>query len=130
MRRRDAATRRTQRTRLDVRQLIDNKTIDVEWRKNHSTLPEFFIFHSSFIIMRCLRILIIFWARTLVDEICQLLRKSSNDQGKAHSATVLWRHGSAASASLRPTGVTCITQASLAARASRALHLVYIFNEL
>ena len=44
----------------------------------------------------------------------QLLRKSSNSQGKAHSASVFLRHGSASfasSASLRPFGVTCITLA-------------------
>ena len=48
----------------------------------------------------------------------QLLRKSSNSQGKAHSASVFFRrHGSATSAtsatsaSLRPFGVPCITLA-------------------
>ena len=35
----------------------------------------FFILHSSFIIMRCLHISMSFWARTLEDEICQLLGK-------------------------------------------------------
>ena len=35
----------------------------------------FFIFHSSFIIMRCLRILIVFWARTLEDEVCPIASK-------------------------------------------------------
>ena len=45
----------------------------------------------------------------------KLLRKSSNNQGKAHSASVFFRHHgsatSAASASLRPFGVSCITLA-------------------
>ena len=35
----------------------------------------FFIPHSSFIIMRCLRILIFFWASTLEDEVCQIASK-------------------------------------------------------
>ena len=35
----------------------------------------FFILHSSFIIMRCLHILMSFWARTLEDEICPIASK-------------------------------------------------------
>ena len=45
----------------------------------------------------------------------KLLRKKSNSRGKAHSASVFFRHHSsatsAASASLRPFGVSCITLA-------------------
>ena len=79
--------------------------------------------------MRCLHILIVFWARTLEDEICQLLRKSSNSQGKAHSASVSSGHGSAtsatsaASASLRPIGVTCISMHNYLS------HRIFIFRD-
>ena len=51
----------------------------------------------------------------------KLLRKKSNSQGKAHSASVFFgvTYGSATSAtsaSLRPFGISCITQASLKVR--------------
>ena len=35
----------------------------------------FFILHSSFIIMHRLRVLIVFWASTLVDEFCPIASK-------------------------------------------------------
>ena len=43
-------------------------TLDARQGKKHSTLPKFFILHSSFIIMHRLRILISFCAYTLADE--------------------------------------------------------------
>ena len=114
MRRKDATTRRTQRTRFDARM-----------EKNHSTLPEFFIFHSSFIIMHRLRILIVFWARTLEDEICQLLRKSSNSQGKAHSASVFF--GVTSLRPLRPQRLCVLCVLSVSASHRRHVHHIYRF---
>ena len=77
----------------------------------------FFILHSSFIIMRCLRILIVFWASTLVDEICQIAPKDKAiAKAKLIPLVYLLRHGSATSAafaSLRPFGISCITYTDL-----------------
>ena len=62
-----------------------------------------------------LRISISFWASTLVDEICQIASKDKA-MVKANLIPLVFfrRHGSAtsaASASLRPFGITCITLA-------------------
>ena len=62
---------------LDVRP-TDNKTIRRENGEKNTQLylnTSFFILHSSFIIMHCLRILIVFWASTLVDEVCPIASK-------------------------------------------------------
>ena len=67
-----------------------------------------------------LRILISFCASTLADEICQLLRKSSNIQGKAHSASVF------SASRLCDLRVPLASRASHASRASlRLIHCVF-----
>ena len=65
--------------------------------------------------MHRLRILIVFWASTLVDEICQIASKDKAiAKAKLIPLVFFRRHGSAtsaSSASLRPFGVPCITLA-------------------
>ena len=109
----DAATRRTQRTRFDAR---------MEKKPLNSTL----FLHSSFIIMHRLRILIDFWARTLVDEFCQIASKDKAiSKAKLIPLVYFFRRHvsatSASSASLRPFGVPCITlRVPLVSRASHS----------
>ena len=76
----------------------------------------FFILHSSFIIMRCLLILINSGASTLVDEICPI---ASKDKAIAKAKLIPLVFLSASRTSLRPLRPPCLC-VPLASRASRS----------